>query len=456
VKETVAQSDLGQSFTSGGGFSTYYRQPEWQTAAVDAHFLAEAAAGRTPVDGYYRNNRGYPDLTFAGYNYAVVIGGNFYKVSGTSASAPAVAGLLSNINAARMAIGKGSVGFINPALYANYTSFTNDITSGDNHCAANNICCNEGFYATTGWDPVSGLGSINYGKMQDVFLSLGSVGFKKPLPGTEPTEEPSTSTDPTIAPSLRPTSSPTAGLYASVQIRQVREHYLYTTFSSAYYWMRIIDILGSLSVAMTSLVSRHALLSSLVRLCIFFYLIVKYCAIHLSCIAHLHVTLLFTIPTNPRPALYYTVLRYTDSLLCIAPNITTLQTLAGLTSAQASASNFSFALSETCRVTSFGYQKTQLVTTVSPISIISFTNNSISGVNITYLFSVTSGLSSDTIISRLTNTVSSGLFLQVLRAKSGLAISRLTMFDVHNLSPTSRPSTVPVYTIETAQPGEKK
>jgi hypothetical protein len=253
VKETVAQSDLGQSFTSGGGFSTYYRQPEWQTAAIDAHFLSETAAGRTPVDGYYRNNRGYPDLTFAGYNYAVVIGGNFYKVSGTSASAPAVAGLLSNINAARMAIGKGSVGFINPALYANFTSFTNDITSGDNHCAANNVCCNEGFYANTGWDPVSGLGSINYGKMQDVFLSLGSVGFKKPLPGTEPTEEPSTSTDPTIAPSLRPTSSPTTGYYASVQIRQVRDHYLYTTFSPTDCWMRIIDILGSLSVAMTSL-----------------------------------------------------------------------------------------------------------------------------------------------------------------------------------------------------------
>jgi hypothetical protein len=240
VKETVAQSDLGQSFTSGGGFSTYYFQPEWQKAAVDAYFLAEEAAGRTAVDGYYRNNRGYPDLTFAGYNYAVVIGGNFYKVSGTSASAPAVAGLISNINAARMAIGKGSVGFINPALYANYTSFTNDIVSGDNHCAANNICCNEGFYATTGWDPVSGLGSLNYGKMQEVFLSLGSVGFKKPLPGTEPTEEPTlmpsaspTSIDPTIAPTPRPTYSPTSAFYSSVQIHQVRKHYLYNALYSA-------------------------------------------------------------------------------------------------------------------------------------------------------------------------------------------------------------------------------
>lgn len=227
-RETVAQANSGQSFTSGGGFSTYYFQPEWQTAAVDEYFIAAAAANHTPVDGYYRNNRGYPDLTFAGYNYAVVIGGNFYKVSGTSASAPAVAGLISNINAARMAIGKGTVGFINPALYANYTSFTNDITIGDNHCAANNICCPEGFYATTGWDPASGLGSLDYGKMQAVFLSLGHVGFKIPLPGTQPTEEPTlwpsfapTSTDPTVKPTPRPTVSPTTAFYSSVQIHQV-------------------------------------------------------------------------------------------------------------------------------------------------------------------------------------------------------------------------------------------
>jgi tripeptidyl-peptidase I len=228
LTETVAQADAGQSFTSGGGFSTYYFQPEWQREAVDGYFLAAEAANETPVDGYYRNNRGYPDLTFAGYNYAVVIGGNFYKVSGTSASAPAIAGLLSNINAARLAIGKGSVGFINPALYANYTSFTNDITVGDNRCAANNICCSEGFFATTGWDPASGLGSVNYGKMHATFLALGSVGFKKPIPGTEPTEEPTraptfipTSIDPTTKPTPKPTFTPTTAFYSSVQIHQV-------------------------------------------------------------------------------------------------------------------------------------------------------------------------------------------------------------------------------------------
>lgn len=144
-----------------------------------------------------------------------MIGGTFYKVSGTSASTPALGGLLSNINAARMATGKGSIGFINPTLYANYTSFVNDITSGNNRCSANAVCCAQGFFATKGWDPASGLGSIDYGKMQALFLSLGEIG-EKVVPGTDPTNNPT----------LRPSSAPTKAIYSIIQIRQV---FLYFT-----------------------------------------------------------------------------------------------------------------------------------------------------------------------------------------------------------------------------------
>ena len=73
----------------------------------------------------------------------------------------------------------------------------------------------------------------------------------------------------------------------------------------------------------------------------------------------------------------------------------------------------------------------------------SFMNSSLTGVNISYSFSVTSGLTSEALITRFTNSVTSGLFLAVLKANSGLAISRLVMFDVHNLSPTAEPSAAP-------------
>ena len=205
----MCQSDNTGAITSGGGFSSFYPQPSYQKEAVAGYFTLAKNAGQTPIAGYNAAGRGYPDLSLAGLAYAVVIGLKFYKISGTSAGAPAIAGFFSNINAARMAIGKGPVGWVNPTLYAYSASFTNDITSGDNHCTANNICCPQGFYATPGWDPASGLGSVNYGKMQSIFLALGNTnGLKEPT--TSPTLRP-LSVSPTITPSSSiPTTAPTA------------------------------------------------------------------------------------------------------------------------------------------------------------------------------------------------------------------------------------------------------
>ena len=163
---------------------------------MGSYFKTAFDAGTTPNIGYNAKGRAYPDIALAGLNYAVVLGGSFYKISGTSASTPAVAGMFSNINAARMAIGKGSVGFIHPALYMNADSFVNDITSGDNHCAATGRCCQQGFWAGPGWDPITGLGSLNYKKLEASFVNLGIVN--------------SANREPTARPSLRPSPLPTS------------------------------------------------------------------------------------------------------------------------------------------------------------------------------------------------------------------------------------------------------
>jgi hypothetical protein len=217
----VAEGNSNYGITSGGGFSTYYPQPAWQSAAVSGYFATAAGLGKSPVAGYAANGRAYPDISLAGMNYVVVTGGISYAVSGTSASCPAVAGFISNINAARLAIGKGSVGWINPALYTKGSSFVNDVTSGHIKCVADGTCCSTGFYATTGWDPATGLGSVNYGKMASFFVALGSniiYSFPSmsptllPLPpSTSPmTVAPSVGTLPKSAPpSVRPSSPPT-------------------------------------------------------------------------------------------------------------------------------------------------------------------------------------------------------------------------------------------------------
>jgi len=87
-------------------------------------------------------------------------------VYGTSASCPTFGSVMTLINAARLAVGKGSVGFINPALYAN-PQMMNDITSGGNQG-----CGTPGFTAVSGWDPVTGLGTPNFPKMVAYWLLL--------------------------------------------------------------------------------------------------------------------------------------------------------------------------------------------------------------------------------------------------------------------------------------------
>jgi hypothetical protein len=164
---------FGNKITTGGGFSAIYPRPTWQDKAVRGYFTAAAAASQSPLAGYSTNGRGLPDISLAGKNYEIYVGGNIKEVQGTSASCPAFAGFISTINAARTAEGKGSVGHHNPALYVLGPYFTYDITSGSNFCVADGTCCRQGYYAAPGWDPTTGLGSVNYSRMASVLVALG-------------------------------------------------------------------------------------------------------------------------------------------------------------------------------------------------------------------------------------------------------------------------------------------
>ena len=104
--------------------------------------------------------RAYPDVSLLANNYKVVVDGSIVFVDGTSASVSVMAAFVSLVNAQRKSKGMSTMGYINPFLYKYYSNFTNDITSGDNKCSAvsngMHTCCNEGFFATEGWDPVTG------------------------------------------------------------------------------------------------------------------------------------------------------------------------------------------------------------------------------------------------------------------------------------------------------------
>ncbi|KAF9561788.1 subtilisin-like protein [Agrocybe pediades] len=157
-----------QVIFSGGGFSNIFPMPSYQAAAVNS-FLTNH---KPPFTSAQFNNSGtvraFPDLSANGANYVIGIDGEFSLVFGTSASSPVVGSLITLINDARLAAGKGPVGFINPSIYSSgFASAFNDITSGGNQG-----CGTAGFTATTGWDPVTGVGTPNFAKLMPLFLAL--------------------------------------------------------------------------------------------------------------------------------------------------------------------------------------------------------------------------------------------------------------------------------------------
>lgn len=79
-----------------------------------------------------------------GDNIATFVQGFSSMSGGTSASTPIFASLINRLNELRLNSGKSPIGFLNPALYANSSIFS-DITNGTNPG-----CGTDGFSAVPG------------------------------------------------------------------------------------------------------------------------------------------------------------------------------------------------------------------------------------------------------------------------------------------------------------------
>jgi tripeptidyl-peptidase-1 len=162
----VAVSYDVSGFTSGGGFSDLAPTPAWQKAAIQAYFTSGVQL--PPTSYYNQTGRGFPDVAAIGHNTLIYQGG-IQPVGGTSASAPIVASIISLLNEASVKKSGKPLGFLNPFLYAAAAadpSTFHDITVGDNKCTEQGcFAACQGYYAYKGWDPVTGLGSLNYARL---------------------------------------------------------------------------------------------------------------------------------------------------------------------------------------------------------------------------------------------------------------------------------------------------
>lgn len=181
IPERTCETDFGgASITSGGGFSNIWPQAKYQKAAVKA-YLANMPAGGLPPSGSFKPTmRAYPDVSLLAHNIDTIVNQAFLPGAGTSASAPMFAGMLALILDSRLSAGKGPFGLVNTALYQLAEAGSpalNDIAVGANRCTGiygpqqNYTCCPDGFNATAGWDPVTGLGSVNFAELKKALLA---------------------------------------------------------------------------------------------------------------------------------------------------------------------------------------------------------------------------------------------------------------------------------------------
>ena len=160
--EVVCSGVLGGQITSGGGFSNQYGTPAYQQPDVQNYIRQHTS--HIPPEYFNRNGRGYPDLSAYGSKYSVFLNGYKKQLSGTSASTPVVAAMVTLWNDRRLNSGKTPLGFLNPILYRiasmNASAF-HDIVVGSNGASQQfNFVCPYAFDAAVGWDATTGLGKF--------------------------------------------------------------------------------------------------------------------------------------------------------------------------------------------------------------------------------------------------------------------------------------------------------
>lgn len=145
----VAESGWSQS---GGGYISGTVIPTWQQ-------LAGVVNSSNGASFTLRNS---PDVAAEADADNCTVNNGVFSIGwyGTSFATPRWAGFLALVNQQSVANGKGTVGFLNPALYrlgvsAMYPAAFHDITSGSNPPTGGG----NGFYAVAGYDLVTGWGS---------------------------------------------------------------------------------------------------------------------------------------------------------------------------------------------------------------------------------------------------------------------------------------------------------
>ncbi|KAI8207488.1 hypothetical protein K4K52_002218 [Colletotrichum sp. SAR 10_76] len=160
------------SVSSGGGYSRVFKTPFYQQGASMSYLnqpSLQSHLRNLSTAGYFnQRGRGFPDVSAVANDVVAYSSGKLWPVAGTSASAPVFASMVALINNARQAVGKSPVGFLNPFLYGVGKKALRDVKTGWNSgCGVT-----QAFAASDGWDPVTGLGTPDFSRLLELYMSL--------------------------------------------------------------------------------------------------------------------------------------------------------------------------------------------------------------------------------------------------------------------------------------------
>lgn len=178
VGGTEKTSPERATFFSSGGFSDLWPRPKYQEPAVRSYLHKLG----NQFDGLFnRQGRAFPDVSAQSVNYAVYDRGSLKEYQGTSCSAPMFGGLVGLLNDARLRHQKPPMGFLNPFLYtAGRTGLKDIVDGGSTGCDGHSrfhgppngspVVPFASWNATSGWDPVTGLGTPNFQRLLEMAL----------------------------------------------------------------------------------------------------------------------------------------------------------------------------------------------------------------------------------------------------------------------------------------------
>ena len=156
---------------SGGGLSTVHSLPTWQGSP--SRYYTTMSSGGTLGSPTLLGVRGYPDVCAVcdGYtSFLTYRSPHYYYVGGTSMSAPVVAGLFARLN--KLLGRRIQFAEIMMLLYNNSDNICRDVVLSNNAQAYGT----NGYNTTTGWDAVTGLGSIKFTAVYNILRNRRGGG----------------------------------------------------------------------------------------------------------------------------------------------------------------------------------------------------------------------------------------------------------------------------------------